>query len=159
MHSQRRGNSGKLEEFLDQTSIYEAIFIFMSYSRLLSFSNFQTQYTLYTFHVEKCPHSSLFGYLGQLINKSCLCWRSMGRSPEKNCFPFGFCLRGGFSNLLATLHKCIFGQKKESILLQDSNNLNFKLFLGCIYITDFQILNFDLGKKLYKLSKLGEGGR
>ena len=59
---ERRGNAGKLEEFLDQTSIYEANFIFMSYSRLLSFSNFQTQYTLRTFHVEKCPHASLFGY-------------------------------------------------------------------------------------------------
>ena len=80
---ERRGNAGKLEEFLDQTSIYEANFIFMSYSRLLSFSNFQTQHTLRTFHGEKFPHASLFGYLGQLINKSCLCWRSKGRSPEK----------------------------------------------------------------------------
>ena len=50
---ERRGNAGKLEEFLDQTSIYEANFIFMSYSRLLSFSNFQTQYSLCTFHLEK----------------------------------------------------------------------------------------------------------
>ena len=53
-------------------------------------------------------------------------------------------------------------------MLQNANNLKF--FLGCIYIIllcfysifspklNFQILNFDVGKNFYKLSKLGEWG-
>ena len=61
--------------------------------------------------------------------------------PKKCCCSFGFCSNEGgeraLPNSFVTFSKVHFWSKKGVYFLQNANNLNFQLFLGCIH--DHQI--------------------
>ena len=97
-------------------------------------------------------------------------WRTVSQGKTAVLLDFVQMREGrALPKFLAHFHKCIFGQNKESISSKMPIIWTLNCFLGCIYIVyyieyivflvlNFQILNFDVGKKLYKLSKLGGGG-